>query len=123
MTEIIFPYGKEKIRHSFEDNELIGVLTSSLQDFRPVKSQRELVQEALENPVKSKRLREMEEKWICWWRRDLISEIPDAVVREMHMIPAHTIRDALSAARGLLKQDSVTVTAIPDGVSVIVRKR
>ena len=51
-----------------------------------------------------------------------ISEIDDHVVEKLHMIPAHSIDEALEKARKILNKNDVTVTAIPDGVSVIVQK-
>ena len=51
-----------------------------------------------------------------------ISDMPDDMISEMHMIPAHDIADALTKAKVLLNNESPTVTAIPGGVSVIVTK-
>lgn len=51
-----------------------------------------------------------------------VSEIEDAVVRDMHMIPAHSIAEAMKIAKELLHKDDIKVAAIPDGVSVIVKK-
>ena len=50
-----------------------------------------------------------------------VSEMPDDVVEKMHMIPAHSIGEALRRARALLGCEDVSITAIPDGVSVIVK--
>lgn len=50
-----------------------------------------------------------------------VSDMDDEVVREMHMIPAHSVSDALSLAAGILGREDYSITAIPDGVSVIVR--
>ena len=50
----------------------------------------------------------------------LISEAPDEMVRDMHMLPAHSIAEALGLARKVLGNDSPTITAIPDGVSLVV---
>ena len=49
-----------------------------------------------------------------------VSEAPDEMVRAMHMIPAHSIGEALAVAKKLLNNDTPTVTAIPDGISVMV---
>ena len=49
-----------------------------------------------------------------------VSEAPDAMVRDMHMIPAHSIGEALGMAKELLGDTSPTITAIPDGISVMV---
>ena len=49
-----------------------------------------------------------------------VSEAPDEMIRNMHMIPAHSIGEALAMAKEILENDSPTVTAIPDGISVMV---
>ena len=50
-----------------------------------------------------------------------VSNAPDQIVRDMHMIPAHSIGEALTKAKELLKKQDVQIVAIPDGVSVIVK--
>ena len=50
-----------------------------------------------------------------------ISEMEDEIVQKMHMTPAHSIAEALENAKKILKNDKPTITAIPDGVSVIVK--
>ena len=50
-----------------------------------------------------------------------ISEMDDETVRKMHMTPAHSIAEALGIAQKLLNNEHPTITAIPDGVSVIVK--
>lgn len=49
-----------------------------------------------------------------------VSDAPDDMVRHMHMHPAHSIEEALSLAETLLGKTDATITAIPDGVSVMV---
>jgi len=51
-----------------------------------------------------------------------ISEMADDVVEKMHMIPAHSIGEAIKKAKEILSKEDVTITAIPDGVSVVVQK-
>ena len=51
-----------------------------------------------------------------------ISEMDDDTVEKMHMIPAHSIDEAIKKAKRILGKENVTITAIPDGVGVIVRK-
>ncbi len=51
-----------------------------------------------------------------------ISEAPDNIISDMHMIPAHSIEEAMKRAKELLGREDVTVTAIPDGVAVIVER-
>lgn len=50
-----------------------------------------------------------------------ISEMPDELIREFHMIPAHSIDEAIKIADEILGFKG-TVTAIPDGIAVIVKK-
>lgn len=49
-----------------------------------------------------------------------VSEAPDEMVRDMHMIPAKGLGEALAMAKELLGCDRPTITAIPDGISVVV---
>ncbi len=49
-----------------------------------------------------------------------ISEVDDNIIRDFHMIPAHSIEEAVSIADEILGYKG-TITAIPDGISVIVR--
>lgn len=51
-----------------------------------------------------------------------ISEMPDNIVEDMHMVPAHSIDEAINKAKEILCKDDITVTAIPDGIAVIVQK-
>ncbi len=50
-----------------------------------------------------------------------ISEADDQLVRDFHMIPAHSVEEAIEKADALLGYAG-TITAIPDGISVIVKK-
>lgn len=50
-----------------------------------------------------------------------VSEMPDETVKEMHMIPAHSLAEAIEKAKGLVG-DGARIAAIPDGVSVMVTK-
>lgn len=51
-----------------------------------------------------------------------ISDMEDSLVEKMHLIPAHSIDEAIEMAKRLLNKDSLEIVAIPDGVSVIVEK-
>jgi len=51
-----------------------------------------------------------------------VSNTPDDIISDMHMIPAHSLSEALKKAKEILEKDDVTITAIPDGVSVIVKE-
>ena len=49
-----------------------------------------------------------------------ISDAPDEMVKGLHMIPAHSLEEAMGIAEGIVGKKDATVTAIPDGVSVMV---
>ncbi len=49
-----------------------------------------------------------------------VSDAPDNVIYDMHMIPAHSIKEALGTADRILKKQDANIRVIPDGVSVIV---
>ena len=50
-----------------------------------------------------------------------LSEMDDATIREMHMLPAKTMEEALQKAKAILKKEDPNIVAIPDGISVIVK--
>ena len=50
-----------------------------------------------------------------------VSKMPDNTVEEMHMIPAHSLGEAIEKAKRMVG-DSARIAAIPDGVSVMVVK-
>ena len=50
-----------------------------------------------------------------------VSEMPDDVVEKMHMIPAHSLAEAIEKAKGMVGE-AAKIAAIPDGVSVMVTK-
>ena len=49
-----------------------------------------------------------------------ISDAPDETVRDLHMIPAHSVSEALSIADSILP-DREKILAIPDGIAVTVK--
>ncbi len=49
MKKVLFSYGKTKLSHTFEDEELVGVLTSSIEEYNYAQSQIELIEEALKH--------------------------------------------------------------------------
>ncbi len=50
-----------------------------------------------------------------------VSSCDDSLIRDMHMIPAHSPAEAMEIARSLVGRTDYTVTVVPDGVSVIVK--
>jgi nickel-dependent lactate racemase len=49
-----------------------------------------------------------------------ISDAPDEMVRECHMIPVHSIEEAVHMAEDMLGKKDASIVAIPDGVAVMV---
>ncbi|MBQ7044869.1 MAG: nickel-dependent lactate racemase [Clostridia bacterium] len=50
-----------------------------------------------------------------------VSEMPCDMVEKMHMIPASSLDDAINKAKTLINSKNLKITAIPEGVSVVVR--
>ena len=59
MKKLFFPYGKTEVCYEFNEKELVGLLTSSIEEYVPKADGYELVKEALENPVASESLSEL----------------------------------------------------------------
>ena len=51
-----------------------------------------------------------------------VSSCDDQLVEDLHMVPAHSMEEALEKAKAIVKKNDYKVTVIPDGVSVIVRE-
>ncbi len=49
-----------------------------------------------------------------------ISDAPDDMVEAMHMIPCHSLSDAIKKAGEILNNPNADITAIPDGIAVMV---
>ncbi|MBR3870635.1 MAG: nickel-dependent lactate racemase [Clostridia bacterium] len=49
-----------------------------------------------------------------------ISDAPDSLIKSFHMTPAHSLPEALEMAKKLVGENA-SITAIPDGVSVVIR--
>ena len=49
-----------------------------------------------------------------------LSEQPDALIRQLHMTPVHSVEEALEQAKAFLGKTDPTITVIPDGIGVMV---
>ena len=49
-----------------------------------------------------------------------VSDAPDEMIKAMHMHPAHSLQEGIALAKKLVGADKPTITAIPDGVAVMV---
>lgn len=59
MKKLFFPYGQTQLDYEFDEKELIGVLTSSIEEYVPECDEHELVARALESPIGSQKLSEL----------------------------------------------------------------
>lgn len=50
-----------------------------------------------------------------------VSQVEDETVRALHMIPASSLEDAMDQAKKLIGKENPAITAIPDGVAVMVK--
>ena len=59
MAKIHVPYSKDGMDLNIEDKNLLKVLTSKAHDFKPEKSESQLVEDSMDNPIGSKKLEEL----------------------------------------------------------------
>lgn len=59
MAKIHVPYSKAGMDLNIEDKNLLKVLTSKAHDFKPAKSESQLVEDSMDNPIGSKKLEEL----------------------------------------------------------------
>jgi nickel-dependent lactate racemase len=52
-----------------------------------------------------------------------ISDAPDEMVRELHMVPAHSLSEALKKAEEILQKPQADIAVIPDGIAVMVKQK
>ena len=51
-----------------------------------------------------------------------VSSCEDQLVEDLHMIPAHSMEEAMGKAKAIVDKEDYKVTVIPDGVAVIVKE-
>ncbi len=49
-----------------------------------------------------------------------VSNMPDDIIEKMHMLPAHSIDEAIKKAKEIVNKENAEIVAIPDGVAVMV---
>ncbi|MCL2320964.1 MAG: lactate racemization operon protein LarA, partial [Oscillospiraceae bacterium] len=49
-----------------------------------------------------------------------ISDLDDEMIKNMHLIPAHSIEEAVLMAEEILNDKDAKILAIPDGISIII---
>lgn len=82
MTKISFPYGRKYLSYDFKEEELAGILTSSIEEYVPLAGEEELVKAAMEKPYGSKKLSELAKgkKKICIIASDHTRPVPSKVI-------------------------------------------
>lgn len=55
-------------------------------------------------------------------KKQVIYAVAGNSVEAMHMIPAHSLTEAVDMAKEIINKENPGIVAIPEGVSVIVRK-
>ena len=50
-----------------------------------------------------------------------VSQVESETVKKLHMIPASNLEEAMEKAKQLIGKENPTITAIPDGVAVMVK--
>lgn len=50
-----------------------------------------------------------------------VSQMDPDTIRAMHMLPAESLDDAMEQAKAIIEKDKPAITAIPDGVAVMVK--
>ncbi len=63
MKRVSFLYGKGSLEYDFCEDELISVLTSSIEEYEPKGSSEELVREALTHPIGTEPLSVLAKTW------------------------------------------------------------
>ena len=117
MRKLTFPYGQTNMEYEFDEKELIGVLTSSIEEYKPSADGATLVQEALANPVGSEKLCELSrgKKKVVIIASDHTRPVPSKVIipymlseiRKGNKDADITILIATGCHRGTTKQELI----------------
>ncbi len=116
--KVTFPYGKDKWTYTFEKDELAGVLTSSIEAYKPAADEHTLVREAMANPTGSVRLSALAKgkKKVTIIASDHTRPVPSKVImpymlseiREGNPEAEITILIATGCHRGTTKEELVS---------------
>ena len=82
MKKIFFPYGKTELSYEFDEKELVGELTSSIEEYVPKADGYELVKKALQSPIASQSLSQLSQgkKKIVIIASDHTRPVPSKVI-------------------------------------------
>ena len=88
----------------------------------------------LERMMRTFRARKPEDTIVDQWQSQILARVllkakvifvsacDDQIVKDLHMIPAHSAEEAMAKAKELVGRFDYQVTVIPDGVAVIVKE-
>ena len=117
-TTVSFPYGKNEREYEFDNAELVGVLTSNIEEYAPQSSEEELVRHALENPIGSPKLSELskDKKNITIIASDHTRPVPSKIIMPAMLAEIRkgnpqaniTILIATGCHRGTTKEELVS---------------
>ncbi|NLB42693.1 MAG: nickel-dependent lactate racemase [Clostridiales bacterium] len=100
-------HGGEGFYRTFKDERNIETIISSIMDT----PKENTISDQWESQILARILKKA--------RVIYVSDAPDELVTDMHMIPAHSIDEAINKADEILNKQNAKITVIPDGVSVI----
>ncbi len=82
MLNIKLPYGKEKIDFSINQSEVLGVLTSNLNDYVGLCDKKRIVEEAMENPIGAEKLEDLAKgkNKVCLIASDHTRPVPSKII-------------------------------------------
>ncbi|MBE6613335.1 MAG: nickel-dependent lactate racemase [Ruminococcaceae bacterium] len=101
-------HGGERFYNTFRDEPDTGRLLSKIEATPPA--------DTIPDQWESQILARIQKKAHVLY----LSEAPDEMIRNFHMTPVHSMEEALAEADRLLGRSDGTITAIPDGISVVV---
>lgn len=117
MKEVFFHYGKGKVGYKFDERELLGVLKSSIDEYKAEHSGEELVRKALSNPIGTEPLCELSKgkKNIVIIASDHTRPVPSKVIMPAMLVEIRkgspdasvTILIATGCHRGTTKEELV----------------
>lgn len=103
-------HGGENYYRQFKDNENLSALLANFMERDPKKTESDQWQTQIQ-------IRALQKASVLY-----VSDADDRTVRDMHMIPAKSVEEALEKADQLIGHKNGCITVLPDAVSVIYRQ-
>ena len=82
VVKFELPYGKGKETLRIEERDIVGVITSNINQYQPNMDKYEIVKRAMENPIATKRLKELAvgKKKVCLIASDHTRPVPSKII-------------------------------------------